>query len=66
MEGFVADTGTGELTHLVDAEGTIWREYGVITQPAFALIGADGEIEVINGALGADGLRDAVERLAEG
>jgi thiol-disulfide isomerase/thioredoxin len=66
MEDFVADTGTGELTHLVDAEGTIWREYGVITQPAFALLGADGQVEVINGALGADGLRDAAERLAEG
>ncbi|MGM0386696.1 MAG: redoxin domain-containing protein, partial [Actinomycetota bacterium] len=66
MEDFVADTGTGDLTHLVDSDGTLWREYGVITQPAFALLGADGQVEVVNGALGADGLRDAAERLAEG
>jgi thiol-disulfide isomerase/thioredoxin len=66
MEDFVADTGTSELTHLVDAEGTLWREFGVITQPAFALLGTDGEVEVVNGALGQDGLRDAAAELVGG
>ena len=66
MNDFVADTKTEGLTHLVDAEGVLWREYGVVTQPAFALLGVDGEVELINGALGADGLRDAAARLSEG
>lgn len=66
MEDFVADTGTGVLTHLVDADGTLWREYGVVYQPAFALLSPDGEVEVINGALGVDGLREAAARVAEG
>ncbi|MCA1783252.1 MAG: redoxin domain-containing protein [Dermatophilaceae bacterium] len=66
MEDFVADTGTRGLTHLVDAEGTLWREFGVITQPAFALLGTDGEVEVVNGALGAEGLREAASRLTGG
>ncbi|KAB7745599.1 redoxin domain-containing protein [Nostocoides sp. F2B08] len=66
MEDFVADTGTGEMTHLVDVEGVLWRDFGVVYQPAFALLGTDGEVEVVNGALGGDGLRDAVAQLADG
>jgi hypothetical protein len=66
MEDFVADTGTGAMTHLVDADGTLWRDFGVITQPAFALLGTDGEVEVVNGALGEDGLRNAAAELAGG
>lgn len=66
MHDFVSETGTQEITHLVDADGSLWRAFGVITQPAFALISADGEVEVVNGALGADGLRAAASRLAEG
>lgn len=66
MEDFVADTGTGAITHLVDADGSLWRSYGVLTQPAFALIDAGGRVETVNGALGAAGLREAAQRLAEG
>ena len=66
MEDFVADTGTGEMTHLVDVEGVLWRDFGVVTQPAFALLGTDGEVEVVNGALGGDGLREAAASLADG
>lgn len=65
MEGFVSATGTGRITHLVDADGGIWNAFDIITQPAFALISADGEVEVINGALGAEGLRAATARLTE-
>ncbi|MGA8045502.1 MAG: redoxin domain-containing protein [Dermatophilaceae bacterium] len=66
MEDFVADTGTGAMTHLVDVEGVLWRDFGVVTQPAFALLGTDGEVEVVNGALGEDGLREAAAALADG
>lgn len=66
MEDFVADTGTRGLTHLIDAEGSLWREFGIITQPAFALLGTDGEVEVVNGALGVEGLREAASRLTGG
>ena len=61
MADFVDSTGTGALTHLVDADGGLWRTYGVISQPAFALIGVDGTVEVVQGSLGADGLRAAVD-----
>ncbi|MBB1513311.1 redoxin domain-containing protein [Tessaracoccus sp. MC1627] len=66
MEDFLDDTATGALTHLVDSDGALWREYGVVYQPAFALLSPDGEVEVINGALGADGLREAAAKVGQG
>lgn len=61
MEGFVRDTDTGSLTHLIDEDGAIWADYGVAAQPAFAFIDDDGTVDVVIGALGEDALR---ERLA--
>jgi thiol-disulfide isomerase/thioredoxin len=66
MVDFVADTGTGRLEHVVDRDGAIWSDFGVVAQPAFAFIGRDGQVEVFNGALPPDDLRAAVRGLAEG
>ncbi len=66
MDDFVADTGTGGITHVVDADGAVWRAYGVFSQPAFALLSADGEVTVVQGALGADGLRAAAVEVSGG
>ncbi|MDP9407271.1 MAG: redoxin domain-containing protein [Actinomycetota bacterium] len=66
MVDFVADTGTGRLEHVVDRDGAIWSEFGVVAQPAFAFVGRDGQVEVFNGALPPDDLRAAARSLAEG
>lgn len=64
MDEFVGETGTGSLTHVVDDDGSIWAAYGVTSQPAFAFIGADGELdEVVVGAIGEDGLVDRATAL---
>ncbi len=47
MEDFVAETGTDDLTHVVDADGTIWADYGVLSQPSFAFIAPDGTVETV-------------------
>lgn len=65
MEGFVTDTGTGSLTHVVDADGSIWSSYEVISQPAFAFIDDSGTVEVFVGALGEDALVKRMTALAE-
>jgi thiol-disulfide isomerase/thioredoxin len=65
MEDFVADTETGELTHVVDDSGDIWSSYEVISQPAFAFIDDDGTYEVFAGALGEDGITEQMAALAE-
>lgn len=64
MEGFVADTGTGDLTHVVDADGSIWSSFGVVTQPTFAFIDASGEVELVVGAQGEQALTDRMQALA--
>lgn len=66
MDDFVADTGTGGITHVVDADGAVWRAFGIFSQPAFALLGTDGEVTVVQGALGADGLRAAAVQVSGG
>ena len=64
MEGFLADTGTGGLPHVVDGDGAIWQAYGVSTQPSFAFVDDDGRIEVVVGALGEAALTERMEALA--
>jgi thiol-disulfide isomerase/thioredoxin len=43
MPEFVDRTGTGELTHLADPDGEIWRQYGVAETSVFVFLDADGE-----------------------
>lgn len=64
MEDFVAETGTDGLTHVVDADGSIWSAYGVSTQPAFAFLDGDGSVEVVVGAQGEQALTERMEQLA--
>ncbi len=66
MQQFVQDTGTGELTHLVDEDGSLWARFGVIAQPAFAFVSADGEVEVVNGSLPPDDLIETARSLTTG
>ena len=61
MQGFVDDTGTATFTHLADTDGAIWREFGVVAQPAFAFVAPDGDTEVFVGALDEDDLRSFVQ-----
>lgn len=63
MREFVTDTGTGALTHAVDADGAAWQRFGVASQPAFAFVAADGTVETFRGSLDPDALRAAADDL---
>jgi len=63
MRDFVADTGTGAITHLNDSGGDIWASYEIYAQPAFAFIADDGRLETFVGSLGADDLAEIVDQL---
>ena len=65
MQAFVADTGTGELDHIIDDDGSIWSGFGVSAQPAFAFIDDGGEVEVFAGSLGEAALKERMQALAE-
>ncbi len=63
MKQFVADAGVGGFEHVVDADGRIWNEFGVVSQPSFAFIDAAGAVEMVNGSLTADELETAARAL---
>lgn len=65
MEKFVSDYGLGDVTHIVDGDGSLWSTFGVPYQPAFALINDDGEITIVQGSLGTQGILDAANSLVD-
>lgn len=63
MQAFVAETGTGGFTHLVDADGALWSRFGVVAQPTFVFVDRSGRTSTVTGSLDADGLRRALDKL---
>jgi thiol-disulfide isomerase/thioredoxin len=66
MREFVADTGTGGMTHVVDADGALWQRFGVVAQPAFVFVAADGTVQAFGGSLDPDSLRRTADELLAG
>ncbi|MEM9713787.1 MAG: redoxin, partial [Actinomycetota bacterium] len=60
---FLEDTGVGNMTHVADENGSIWQEFGVTSQPAFAFIDDDGSIQVSLGRQGQESLTAIAEEL---
>lgn len=63
MRDFVADTGTGAMTHLVDTDGSLWKRFGVFGQPAFAFVSRDGTVRTFRGSQDEAELRQAADEL---
>jgi thiol-disulfide isomerase/thioredoxin len=66
MREFVADTGTAGMTHVVDADGALWQRFGVVSQPAFVFVAADGTVQAFGGSLDPDSLRRTADELLAG
>lgn len=63
MRDFVADTGTGAMTHLVDDDGSLWKRFGVFNQPSFAFVSRDGSVRILRGGQDEDELRQVAAEL---
>ena len=63
MQDFVDDYDVDAFEHLADLDGSLWQRFGVVQQPAYAFIDADGTIEVVRGALGEAGLAEQLDTL---
>jgi peroxiredoxin len=59
QEGFVDQTGTGDIVHLADEDYAIRNTFGVVSQSTFVVIDAEGEV-VESGSLSEDDLNEAV------
>ncbi|MCB2413423.1 redoxin family protein [Demequina sp. TTPB684] len=66
MENFIDSYDLDGIEHIVDGDGSLWSTFEVPYQPAFALINDTGEITVIQGSMGRDGILDAANSLLEG
>lgn len=62
MPEFIDSTGTGELTHLSDPDGEIWRKYDIAEQSTFVFLDATGE-PVNSGSFSDADLADEVAKL---
>ena len=63
MQDFVDDYDVAAFGHLADLDGSLWQRFGVVQQPAYAFIDADGTVEVVRGELGEDGLAERLDDL---
>lgn len=63
MQNFVTRYSLG-FTNLADLDGSVWRQFGVTIQPAFAFIGPDGSVDVVKRTLSEQDLAARVSTLA--
>lgn len=63
MRQFVADTGTDGFSHVSDASGDLWQQFGVTSQPSFVFIDSSGKATRLTGSLDAGALRERVQSL---
>jgi len=66
MELFVDETGTEGFEHVIDADGSLWQRFGVVSQPSFVFVATDGTTQSFTGALPVDELRRMASALAAG
>lgn len=64
MERFVSDHGLEGIVHIVDADGSLWANFTVASQPALAVIDAEGNVRVIPGSNGKSGILQAAQEIA--
>ncbi len=60
---FVERHGLGHVTHAVDTDGSLWAHFGVVAQPNWAFVTADGRVETVFGALSDDQLERRIRAL---
>ena len=63
VNDFIASTGVNGFVHAFDGDGSIWAEFGVVSQPSFAFIDAAGNAEVEFGRQGEDSLTERLDAL---
>jgi thiol-disulfide isomerase/thioredoxin len=64
MRAFVAQTGSGSVPHVVDADGEIWWSLGVVGQPSFVFLHRDGRVDTVPGSFPEADLVARAEALA--
>ena len=66
MKAFVSNYHVRAFSHVADTDGSVWKRFGVVRQPAFAFIDDDGTVTVEMGVLGAEDLDARLADLTAG
>ncbi len=64
MKDFVSQYKMGSFTHLADVDASVWRRFGVTSQPAFAFIGTDGSVQVVKSTMSEQDLAERIGKLS--
>jgi len=62
-QAFMAQMST-QVAHVLDDPGSLWREHGVLSQPAMVFVNADGTTELRTGSLGPEDLLERAKSMA--
>lgn len=62
MQRFVDSNGVGGFPNVNDANGEVWRQFGVTYQPTFVFLDAEGN-STTTGALGEASLQQKIDEL---
>ena len=62
-ERFIADFGLEGIPHVADPDGSLWRRFGISSQPDWVLFDDDGTTEVIPTGLGQEQIESAIADL---
>lgn len=60
---FVSATGSGGMTHLDDDDGSLYAQFGVVSQYTYAFLDDSGQMEIVVGPLSEDELRKRTQAL---
>ncbi|NNF64414.1 MAG: TlpA family protein disulfide reductase [Acidimicrobiia bacterium] len=60
---FIDDYDVGSFEHIIDETGALWDNFGIVTQPSFIFLDANGEVDSYIGALGVGGLTERLDVL---
>lgn len=64
MRQFVQKYDLQSFQHIADEEAAVWKRFGVTAQPAYAFVGADGEVDVVTSQLSEQDLKQRLSTLA--
>ncbi|MCP3801972.1 redoxin family protein [Allokutzneria sp. A3M-2-11 16] len=64
MQEFVSKYKLGSFAHLADLDASVWKRFGVTSQPAFAFVGKNGSVDKVKGSLSEKDLGARVGALA--
>lgn len=63
IRSFIDDLGVDAFPHVVDETGGIWDQMGVVSQPSFIFLDANGASTSHLGGLGVSGLTERLDTL---